>query len=375
MESICGQKQELYPGKALATSSGDTVRNIAVPLLPAEILYFSDHPERVAYPGRLFDGALIPLKTVRFQAYHEGGREKPLTLKAYVISKGDKPAKIHIIEGAGGPDPDYFPAGHDNNLRFLDALTRGEGRIYEIPPHERAEILCQPLPNLEVISATQQITLLEGRAELVFCALDSPDSEPSLSLLAKKEDVHARGAYPEAYHHGDFSWNITEPENFIAIGATRQDNIAGATELRGDYGVLYDIDITLKNPGENAEIEVLFNPRGGKATFTGIAYLDGAKEIWEIKDQTEAFERVPLARINMPAQSTRRLKLLTIPEGASNYPVRLVFHKNAEESSKTPEEAGKAPAKTNTEPEEAIKAQKEANIIPEGNSKTLEATK
>lgn len=357
VESVCGQAQELAPGETFTTASGDTIRNVTVPILPAEVLYFSDHPERVACPGRLFDGGLIPLKPVRFQIYHEGGCEEALALKAYIINKGSTTAKVHIIEGSGGPDPDYFPAGHDNNINFLNAFTKGEGRIYQIAPSERAEILTKPLPYLEVISATQQITLLEGRAELVFCALDSPDSDPSLNLLSKEDDVHARGTYPEAYHYGEFFWDITKPENFIAIGATRQDNITGTTELRGDYGVLYELDITLENPAEKANVEVLFNPRGGKATFTGLAYIDGKPSLWEIKDQIEAFERVLIASIEMPACSKRSIKLLTIPEGASNYPVRLVFHK-------VPDDTSKALESTHSTLEKA-------SMIPEGKSERV----
>ena len=145
---------------------------------------------------------------------------------------------------------------------------------------------------------------------------------------------------------------LSKPENFIAIGATRQDNITGTTELRGDYGVLYELDITLENPAEKANVEVLFNPRGGKATFTGLAYIDGKPSLWEIKDQIEAFERVPIASIEMPACSKRSIKLLTIPEGASNYPVRLVFHKVPDDTSKALESTHSTLEKASMIPEE-----------------------
>ena len=86
------------------------------------------------------------------------------------------------------------------------------------------------------------------------------------------------------------------------------------------------MELNLENDtGAPCSVEFLFNPRGGKATATFMARgPDGQLQEWLVPDPIPAFERVPLAVVEVPVGGGR-WTVWTIPEGASNYPVRLVL--------------------------------------------------
>ena len=182
------------------------------------------------------------------------------------------------------------------------------------------------------------MTLLEGSEVSCYLFSLADAQEPiSYNLLYKDGDVHARGVYPAVDQHVQRTWNIAHNDNYLAIGAVRQPNMYAGPELKGDYGVVYYIDLLLYNKQEYAQnVELLINPRGGKATATVVGGPTEGQQsphaVWELAEPVEAFEFARLAQLSVPGQSVFRYKLMTMPEGASNYPVRLVLRKVGEVS-------------------------------------------
>ena len=324
----------LEPGQS-STWAGRMVRNLALPELPAEILAFSDHPERVRSRGLLFQGGLLAFKPVRFQYYHEGGRvEGPLYLSVRLFNPGRSPARVHLVQGAGGPDADYFGAGHANNLEFLRRLAAFEGVVVHLAPGEVRQVALHRLPFEQVVSGTAQMTLLEGSdVGYALFAVHDPDEPVGYDLLSSPVDVHARGFYPAADQALVRGWRVGPEPGYVAFGAVRQPDLMRGPELKGDYGVLYRLDLRLENPADQAcRVEFLFNPRGGQATGTFLARLEGeeAWREWAPSQPVPAMATLPLAVLDLPARGTRTLTVWTMPEGASNYPVRLVFRRAPE---------------------------------------------
>lgn len=355
---------DLYPGQQVQLKSGLIIQNVAYPNLKTELLAFSDHPERVKERGLLFKGGLIPFKTLRFQYYHEGGKEdNNLWLRLDLRNNSSrKKAAIMLIEGEGGPDADYFQAGHKNNVEFLQRLATGCGRLLLLEPGQSAAIFCKKLPYCQVLSGTTQFTLLEG-SEVSFnlVALEDPQEMASFNLLSNPKDVHARGIYACADQFINKVikvGNNSQSEVFAAVGAVRQPNIALGPELKGDYGVVYALQFLLINETEqNANFDLIVNPRGGKATATILKQTDFYAGIvdssaWlsdqapdlelfrfgpqyndcSLSKEIEPFTEYKASTITLPAKQSAVVRLLTIPEGASNYPVRLIMRQVSQNS-------------------------------------------
>lgn len=320
--------QGLEPGERLRCE-GRTLQNLDLPQIPARLLAFSDHPERVRGRGLLFQAGLLRFAPVRFQYYHEGGRaDGPLFLSVRLRNRGSAPARVHLIQGAAGPDPDYFAAGHHNNQVFLRRLVAFEGRVEVLAPGDSLQVALHRLPYEQVVSGTLQMTLLEGRdLEYALFAMHDPAEPVGFDLLSNPQDVHARGVYPAADQELERAWELGPTPGLLAFGAVRQPNILAGPELKGDYGVVVRAELWLMNPSDHAQkVEVCFNPRGGPATGTFLARVgEGELLDWSVPRPVPAFVELPLAVLEVPARGQTLLTLWTIPEGASNYPVRVLW--------------------------------------------------
>ncbi len=318
----------LEPGEWLRCA-GRTLHNLDLAEFPARVLAFSDHPERVRNRGLLFQAGLLRFRAVRFQYYHEGGRrEGPLFLSVRLRNRGSAPARVHLIQGAAGPDPDYFAAGHRNNQVFLRRLVAFEGRVQVLAPGDSVQVALHRLPYEQVVSGTLQMTLLEGRdLEYALFAMHDPTEPVGFDLLSNPLDVHARGIYPAADQVASRAWVLGSTPGRVALGAVRQPNLLEGPELKGDYGVVARVELLLSNPKPDPQkVEFLFNPRGGPATGTFLARVDQGEVLdWSVARPVPAFAELPMAVVEVPAGGQLCLTLWTIPEGASNYPVRIMW--------------------------------------------------
>lgn len=312
----------LGPGEQWSDNLGNRVINLDWSPPESGIVALSDHPETVERRGGLFFGGLTRLRPLIFQYYHLGrlaGTEPNLTL--VLSNPGNREATVFFQSGVGVPSLDYFSSGHTNNVEWFKARRQGLGHFITIDPGSSRSVFEQPLTFDYVVSGTLGLTQLDGPPlQFALVARQEQDEPLSLNNLLKETDVHSRGFYPAAVQrvHRTF-YSDQEPIN-VAIGAVRQQTFSGVRELRGDYGVTYEMSVDLvNNSAEPSQVELLFVPRGGAATGTFL--VDG--ELVEVP-LTQAFEEHPFQLIELKAYESRPLKIETIPEGASSYPVRIV---------------------------------------------------
>ncbi len=315
---------DLRPGDSWKAPDGGQVINLDWTPPPPAVAALSDHPEEVDRRGLLFSGGLTPHRTIRFQYYHLGSlRGDAPCLQLFVTNHGTESARLYLRAAAGPPSLDYFSTGHGNNVAWLEAERVEQGEFLELAAGETRIIFRQDMPTEMVVSGTLGLTQTQGPL-LQFGLLASPDPDepPSLNNLLKETDVHSRGFYPVATQHLNRSYQVgQEQETRIAVGALRQETFSGVRELRGDYGVLYDMTLELANPTEHpAKIELLFNPRGGAAT--GSFLIDDNIVKTPI---TKAMTEHPIKAWELPPGGRRTVHLKTLPEGASSYPIRLLL--------------------------------------------------
>ena len=307
--------------RASVAQPTEAVSSDWVPPKPA-LAALSDHPEKVERVGGLFFGGLTEMRPLIFQYYHLGllqGETPNVTL--FLTNPGREDALIHLRKGVGKPSLDYFSTGHSNNVAWFKSLLGREGSIITVKPGETVPLFSQPLPQNHVVSGTLGLTLMKGDpVQFAFVARENQSQALILNNLLKESDVHSRGFYPAAVQQVNRTYRVGQQPLHIAIGAVRQQTFSGVRELRGDYGVTYQGDLTLVNDTqEEKKVRLVFNPRGGTATGT---FLINNK-IVEVP-QTEAFALRPFHEETLSPNSSKIVKFATIPEGASSYPVRIV---------------------------------------------------
>ena len=315
----------LHPGESWKGSDGRRVINLDWTPPSPHIVALSDHPEKVERRGGLFLGGLTTYRPLLFQYYHLGLLKGANPNLSFILTNpGTEPATLHLQKGIGRTSLDYFSSGHTNNVRWFETTKANLGQFVTIPAGETIELFRQPLPIDEVVSGLLGLTQTEG-PPLSFAFVARPDGEERVSLnnLLKEGDTHSRGFYPAPRQLVKREFLSGASPLNIAVGAVRQPTFWGVRELRGDYGVTYDLQIDLRNQESTpSTIEFVFNPRGGAATATFL--ID--EELVEIPI-IKAFEERVFHRVVLQPGAERKVRLLTIPEGASSYPVRVIVRK------------------------------------------------
>lgn len=313
---------QLWKGKT-AGGSSLVIENHSMPDLPAALLMFSDHPEKVSEAGLLYEGGLIRQTPVRFQYYHQGKAGSPLRYLVLVVKNpGKKPARLWIIRAEAGPHKGAYNVGHESARRFLDRLQRRSGILLDLPAESQQVISRVALPPDQVATGLYQFCVWEGGpVQLAFFAVDNPDAPLELSpLLTSAGDTHARGTYRVPDCRMGLHYVAGAGEQYLTLGDTPLADLFAGPALKGLYGVRYFLDLCLENPTASPHtVRIFFQPRGGGAAGTFLSPR-GILQAGPVK----ALVEVPLTTVTIPARSGCLFPLVTMPEGASSLPIRLI---------------------------------------------------
>jgi len=319
----------IISGNDLFTVQGTTrvrVENVAEPRISPKSLLVSDFPETLTENGVLFNAELAREAPSRFLYFHynpAGQPDRRILLRAE--NKSNQPAVVQFISATAGPEPNEMQVGHQATQRFLLQLAQNEGSVLMIPANTTVNLIDHPMPAKSVLSGILQLRELEG-AQLHLTlvaqdAVDSIDAPISQTTLLTSKIKHARGIYQVPEFYFQTTWNTTDPYLELPIGHIPLSNLLSGEALSGDYGVLQSFVVRISNPSNTpAAIALYENPRGGRATGTFIIDRTLVQS-----HGVPAFSRYKLRQYVVPARGYIQVKIMTMPEGGSSYPLRLEF--------------------------------------------------
>jgi Pilus formation protein N terminal region len=302
------------------------IENTALPPIQPARLLVSDYPERLTANGVLFTARLDRAQAQRFLYYHYNPGTEPgrrILLKAR--NAANAPATVQLIEGSAGPGLNEMEVGHLSTKRFLVREARNEGRVTTIPPGATINLVDHPLPPQNVVSAILQLRLVSGDPlDLTLIAQDALapiDQSIDTTQLLAGGAPHARGVYPVPTFFFDRMYDVDGDDLDITIGQLPLPNLRQGEALSGDYGVEQSVSVVIVNRTRAPRSIALYaNPRGGRATGTFL--IDGTLVQ---AHALAAFSRFKLWQERINAGTFRRIKIVTMPEGGSSYPLRLTF--------------------------------------------------
>lgn len=302
------------------------LENVALPPIRPSRLLVSDYPEQLREDGVLFTASLERGTAQRFLYYHYNPQDQParrILLRAK--NSSTQPVTVQFMTGEAGPGPNEMEVGHSSTVRFLVREAQNEGNVLTIPAGSTATLVDQLLPPQSAVCNLLQLRLLEGdSADLTLVAQDASDpiDKPVDSTqLLQSEVKHARGIYrvPEFYFDYVYATD-SQTDLEIPIGQLPLPNLREGEALAGDYGVMQSITVTVVNPtAAIAPIALYENPRGGRATGT---YLIDRTLVQS--HAVAPFTKWKLREYRVPPHATFRFTVVTMPEGGSSYPVRLI---------------------------------------------------
>lgn len=297
---------------------------VSAELLPhpkEAFLLFSDHPEILKENGILFSAGIIFLRPVRLNFYHENGADQPpRTVVIRLDNPSAEPAFVRILDSITGPGKNEVSLGHQASLLFLYRKIHQLGYIATVPPRNHLVLSRQFANPGELVNGFLEILELSGHPLQLSVLSEDPTAPEPTDIELESKDTHVRGAYEMPRLFLQASYRAGDPATIIPLGDIPLKNLLPGGALKGAYGMLWEGDVLLKNPHSSVEtVPLYFQPRGGGASGTFV--LDGFfKEV----AATPAYEKILLATYTLPPKSRRIVHFLTMPEGGSSYPIRLI---------------------------------------------------
>jgi putative type II/III system pilus formation protein len=316
-------------GEAYITASGTThitVENDALPRVAPGRLLVSDYPERLTADGVLFTATIDRTASQRFLYYHfNPGTEPARRILVKATNAGAAPAVIHLIASLSGPGANEMEVGHNATRTFLVRSRRNEGTVVTIPPGATVNIVNHNLPPNAIVNGIMQLREISGDPlgiAVVAQGADAPlDRSADAANLLSGGAMHARGVYPVPEFFADYTFFTDAPPLEIPIGQLPLPNLREGEALSGDYGVMQSMRVVIVNTSRFGQAIALYaNPRGGAATGTFI--ID---DTLVQAHRLNAFTRYKIWQETIAPGTYRTLRVTTMPEGGSSYPLRLVF--------------------------------------------------
>ncbi len=297
------------------------------PAATAALLY-SNNPERVREYGTLFVGRLTKDKgAIRLLYHHQSAMDKAAWFTVELINDGSAPATVHVLGGSAGPVLDTVWVGVPPRS-FCATLLQDLGAVLEVPAGSRVALTVQRLPPGLTISGLAQLRQLEGDPLLVRVAADVPgDARAASTELVptpspwggEMAGLLSEHVYPDPQKALKAEYRAGERWTFLSVGRSPIKGVDGERRLEGNFGVFYDIELTLENPTDKAApAQIVFEPSAGLAG--GIFLMDGRPV--EIP-QADLPAEITLARYTLPPGAKQTVHIKTLPLSGSNYPIRL----------------------------------------------------
>lgn len=304
-----------------------TISNVGFSRRGADFIMISDRPENLYAEGEVFQGQIQNYSTHRFLYHHKNsnsGCKRVFTVR--LINNSDEKSVVHITSPLNNPHYREITAGYLAGHNFLFSWLNGQGQIKEILPGKSAVVLSEEISPGYIASGLLAFQVLGGGlpkvAANVYNSKEGDYNNYRLNQTEEEKLIHPKGTFSGPDLNLDYKHILGGNFLFAQIGEEPfLKEIKTSEPCYGNYGVFYNLNITLENPSyQEKEAEIIFVPRSGPAK--GIFVIDG--DILETDNTAFSTQEVLLKKYVLSAGEKRKVKLLTFPLSGSHYPVNIV---------------------------------------------------
>lgn len=297
------------------------VVNEAIEPAEAAVLMVSNRPERIPSCGLWYLGRVPSGHPARLLYHHVNSSPGDAELAVELVNTSDAPLRVQIVEACGGPSRDEVFVGHKAAREFLQRQADDVGYVVAIPSGCTYTQFAVLLHRGEVISGLTEMRVL-GDGELrVGVRLRPPSANIVAPISEVPEDRISSWVFSEPHKRIQATYRVGSNWAFATIGDKQVLSATGRELLDGDYGVFYDVTFDIENPTMlPAPVELVLMPGGGLAR--GIIMIDG--QIYETR-LLRYGETERLFVVTVPAGGRQELRVRTMPQAGSNYPIKLVL--------------------------------------------------
>ncbi|MFH1428536.1 MAG: hypothetical protein ABIH39_02215 [Candidatus Margulisiibacteriota bacterium] len=283
----------------------------------------SNNPEEINSPGIVFKEKIATDESVRFLYYHKAEKKK-LFLFLTVANEQNKPGKLFISKSSGGPDTDSLFAGHVATRRYFKIRKNQEGILITLDPGETVDVFKQLIKPYQTVSGFFSLHNMGEELTIKMVAIcQELGSEGSFFQQQKVSEQCRGGVFNTAKFDLNYTFNKYQTDKIFRIGdGPKIFDIYTGKYLKGNYGVMYNINLFLDNRynNESRNIELLLITGGGMARGN----FQIQDRIYETELLKSREEESLIKKIELFPNEFRRITIKTMPQPGSFYPVNLL---------------------------------------------------
>ena len=302
----------------------------STPMVAAEVLFLSNHPEKIFNEGLLYQRR-ASAANFRIMWHHRNDPDGPdRYLITQLTNPGATPRKMRLLWSSYGPSPDEIHVGHTAALTFAVDGMSGNGEVITLPPNGTRTIEIRRVKAGQTMSGLAYLSDVAGaKAPLEFSVFASDGSGPlsSVPVVSRDPGRTASGVFP-AQVVTEETHTLGGPFTYISYGDEPyvKDLDGGDQPSYGNFGTYYRTRLMLHNPFDTPrQAQMAFQSGGGAAR--GVLLVDGT--LYDLP-MGRPGDGVPVTTFDLAPKEVRQVDIELMPQAGSNYPIRLFVRSDFE---------------------------------------------
>jgi hypothetical protein len=335
------------------------------PLLPTQITpkghqyIFSDNPEYIRVPEGAAIRELAAPGKLRLYTYHVNGTTATTSKITTVIENlGNEPLTVRYLRrGNAGPSTNYYLVGKRAMRRFLESTPDPEPSL--TVPVKGAAVL-DPYKEAARVGFDELLHSfhdLEINQPARIIVLQTPPENDSVEVARRIEETlppkafgAGRGVFPHSDYdvkvHGtdgpDSPYDTAHGPRQVIVADGKHDpwlegidsELGTTVALKGNYGMIYDMEIPVKTSDGRSLAVAVYNARTGAkwcdnmAAVIGVSggvFPEGLVDVPADFTYVTGLDTVVVLQIVPPSPEVQTLRVTFTPPGASCLPVPILL--------------------------------------------------
>ena len=323
------------PGKYPVDKDLDVdLKNSGMLDVDSEELWYSNDPERITKPERLYWGRLAAGKAARVLYHHVNATNGPMLIRYMLINLSDETARVAVTLGDAPPHENPTYAGYMAGQEFFPRWERQSAFVVELQPHSVVPVVLESLDPKKTASGLMALHSLDGPSVL-FIGDAKEDTDPrgiegnyaqsSPAIDFSEEPINlvgtAQHVYSPATKKLSVDYVVGKRFGYIRIGQVPVKRLDDDGGLDGNFGVVYQIETTISNPtSEPVDVEYVFEASAG---YGGAFFrINGLVERTPLLQPKATYR---LLRVTLAPGEKKSFYLETIPLSGGSYPVTVTI--------------------------------------------------
>jgi len=285
----------------------------------------SNQPESFKYPGVMFWHRLD--QPIRCMFHHRNVSKEVLNIGLMLMNTTGVPAKISMFLGLGGPSTDIVFAGHKAAESFFESVLKMKPIQLEVPPHTTLPLFWVPVKNQQTVSG---LFRLESSVSIDVKLIAFDHEYPSLASLTDIGDIKMfkPALYQESIRKITYEFDTqSQILGFQIGGVPFVKDLNRDIQIKGNYGMIYQVYLKLKNSEKEKKTVRLFaQPAKSNSIDRGVFLIQGKlKTIRLLKFSDGLLNAELLEEWSLEPNQTKEIELVTLPQAGCFYPIDMTI--------------------------------------------------